>query len=146
MKACDIMTTPLITADAETSVRDIARFLLDHRISAVPVVDSNRQVIGSVSVDDLFLKEQLVPFSMVPLPALFGQQVDLMLLPQVYECARWHIAADVMNLPGVHVEAESDIGQVAWLMTQRKLKRVIVVHNGRPVGIITRADFARLLT
>jgi CBS-domain-containing membrane protein len=49
MKAQDIMTSPVITVERDTSVRDIARLLLQFGISAVPVVDEKDQVVGIVS-------------------------------------------------------------------------------------------------
>ena len=52
MQAKDVMTTDVITVDLETSVRDIARRLVERRISALPVVDGDR-IVGIVSEGDL---------------------------------------------------------------------------------------------
>ena len=43
------------------------------------------------------------------------------------------------------MDAEDDIGHVAWLMAQRNLKRVPVLRGGVLVGIVTRADIIRML-
>lgn len=49
MQAIDIMTPKVVSVGPDTEVRDIAQLLLQHRISAVPVVDGDRKVIGIVS-------------------------------------------------------------------------------------------------
>lgn len=50
------MTTPVVTAVADTPVGDIAETLRRRRISAVPVVDEAGGVVGLVSEYDLLAK------------------------------------------------------------------------------------------
>ena len=145
MKAKDIMTRDVRTVRPNTTVEAIVRLLTEHRISGVPVVDEAGRVVGLVSERDLFLKEKGIPFSAVKLPALFKQWVDPTRLAGIYEGARRHTAAQVMTCEVVCVDAEDDIGHVAWLMAQRNLKRVPVLRGGVLVGIVTRADIIRML-
>ena len=49
MQAIDIMTPKVVSVGPDAEVREIAQLLLKHRISAVPVVDSERRVIGIVT-------------------------------------------------------------------------------------------------
>lgn len=146
MKACRVMTKNVITVRPDTPVEEIAHLLTTHRIGAVPVVDENHRVIGIVSESDLFLKEKGLPFSAVKLPTLFSQWVDPHQLAEIYEGARHHTANDIMTKDVICVDANDDIGHVARLMVQRNLKRVPVVHEGKLVGLISRADMIRLLT
>jgi CBS-domain-containing membrane protein len=53
MKASDIMTTKVVRAYADTSIREVARLLLENGISAIPVVDRDGTVLGIVSEGDL---------------------------------------------------------------------------------------------
>jgi CBS domain-containing protein len=53
MQAKDIMTTNVITAEPTTSVQDIAKRLIENRISAVPVVEKDGRLVGIVSEGDL---------------------------------------------------------------------------------------------
>ena len=46
MKAHDAMTKNVITVGTNTAVREIAALLVQHRISAVPVVSEEGRVIG----------------------------------------------------------------------------------------------------
>ena len=49
----EIMTRTVVTVTPDTSIMDVARLLLDHRIGGVPVVEDGR-VIGMITESDLF--------------------------------------------------------------------------------------------
>jgi CBS domain-containing protein len=50
-----------------------------------------------------------------------------------------------MASPVVTVGEETEIGAVAQLLTAHRIKRVPVLHDGRIVGIVSRADLVRAL-
>ena len=54
----DVMTTEMVTAEPSTPFKEIASRLAQHRISAVPVVDADRRVLGIVTEADLLLKQE----------------------------------------------------------------------------------------
>lgn len=145
MKVKEIMTRQVISIRPDTTVEEIARLLVTHRINALPVVEPDGKVIGIVSESDLFLKEKGLPFSAVKLPILFRQWVDPEKLIEIYEAARSHTARDIMNRNIPIVEAEDEIGHVAVRMASQNLRRVLVLQDGRLVGILSRADLIRLM-
>ena len=51
--AADIMTIDIASVPVGTSVRDVALLLLEKRISAVPVLAADQQLVGMVSEGDL---------------------------------------------------------------------------------------------
>lgn len=48
-----IMTKKVVTVAPETSVAEIARLLLESKVSALPVTDDDHRVVGIVSEGDL---------------------------------------------------------------------------------------------
>ncbi|MCX7623957.1 MAG: CBS domain-containing protein [Thermomicrobium sp.] len=54
--AREIMTSDVIAVKPDTSVDEVARLLIQHRITGVPVVDDEQRVIGIVSEFDLIAK------------------------------------------------------------------------------------------
>ena len=147
MKARDAMVTEVITVRVETPVAEIVRLLTTHRISGVPVVDDAGRVLGVVGEDDVFLHERTLPFTEVRLPELFDQPVnpDSEHLDEAYARARGLTAGEVMTREVIAVDAEDDLGQVAWRMTQEELEQAPVLEGGRLVGIIARSDVLRAL-
>jgi CBS domain-containing protein len=54
-------------------------------------------------------------------------------------------ARDVMTAPVVTIGEETEIDEVARLLTAHRIKPVPVLHDGRIVGIVSRADLVRAL-
>lgn len=142
MKVEAIMQRTVITVRPETSLRDLARVLVEHGISGVPVVDAGGAVLGVVSEADFVLKEQGLPEA--PRRLLFR------LFAGADESARATIlkveattAGEAMTSPAVAIEPTASLPDAARLMTERQVNRLPVVHEGRLIGIITRADVVR---
>ena len=57
MRAKDVMTVNVISVSEDSPIHEVVGLLLKYRISAVPVVDSARKVIGIVSEGDLLRPE-----------------------------------------------------------------------------------------
>lgn len=53
MRAKEIMTRQLVTAEPETPVTEIAQMMMEHRISAVPVITPDQRLLGIISETDL---------------------------------------------------------------------------------------------
>jgi CBS domain-containing protein len=53
MRAHELMTTKVVKVGPEATRQEIARALIDHGISALPVVDSSGVPLGMVSEGDL---------------------------------------------------------------------------------------------
>ena len=53
MQAKDIMTTSVISVPQDGKVEDAVRLMLDHHVSALPVVDADGALKGVVSEGDL---------------------------------------------------------------------------------------------
>ena len=58
MKAADVMITNVIAVGPDACVQDVARILLDSRISAVPVIASDGKLLGIVSEGDLMRRAE----------------------------------------------------------------------------------------
>jgi predicted transcriptional regulator len=58
MKARDVMVSPVITVKPNSSIREVAKKLLENRISAVPVVDDGGKLVGMISEGDLMHRSE----------------------------------------------------------------------------------------
>ena len=54
-------------------------------------------------------------------------------------------AQDVMATPVVTVVEETEVAEIARLLTAQRIKRVPVLRDGRIVGIVSRADLLRTI-
>lgn len=135
MQARDVMTSNVVSVAADTPVHDIVRLLMKHRISAVPVVDSEQHVVGIVSEGDLLAAPEDV----------YGKQawwlVGLMLGGALdYEALHASTASKVMTRRVIAVEEGAALSEVAKTLEREHIKRVPVVRDGKLVGIVSRAN------
>ena len=60
MIAREIMEQNVITVTEETTIEEVARILIDHGISGVPVVDGENRLKGIISDGDLIYKDKKI--------------------------------------------------------------------------------------
>ena len=143
MQVKDIMTTEVITVTPDTLVEDIARLLLDNRISGVPVVDTEGKILGIVSEGDLICRSDI--------DTERSRSWWLTLLSDSRELAADYLkshgtsARDVMTRYPVTITEDVSIGQAARLLEERRIKRVPVVRDGKLIGIVSRANLLQAL-
>lgn len=135
-----LMTTEVVTVQTDTPFKEIVRVLGEHRISAVPVLDQDKIVVGVVSEADLLRKEAdsdgLARLSMAVhtrrgVRAARGK-------------AEGETAADLMTAPAVTIDRSATIGQAARAMERYGVKRLPVVEEGQLCGIVSRCDLLRV--
>ncbi|MEX2614623.1 MAG: CBS domain-containing protein [Alphaproteobacteria bacterium] len=137
MQAKDIMTVNVISVTEDTAVHEVVSLLLQHRISAVPVVDQDRKVIGIVSEGDLLRPEGDARSPLNRpwwLEAVFaGKTVD-------FEKSHGRTVGSVMTRNVFTVDPEMQATEIAGLLERHHIKRVPVVDGGKLVGIVSRAN------
>jgi CBS domain-containing protein len=137
----DVMTTSVLAAKPETPLKEVARLLVEQRISGLPVVDEANRVVGVVSEADLLVKEQ-DPGALArgPLDRIFGESDELRELRAKAEA---RTAGEAMTSPAITIEASRSVHQAASAMIERRVNRLPAVDGGHLVGIVTRADLVR---
>lgn len=112
MIASDIMTRKVYTIHPEASAQEAAQLLSQYRISGLPVVNADNKIIGMVTEADIISKVHRD-----------GLRVT-----------------DIMSHEVIAVTEETPVGEIAMLLTERKIKRVPVVNGDRLMGIVSRGD------
>jgi len=138
MNAADIMTRDVVTVAPDTNVAEIARLMLERRVSAVPVVE-NGAPIGIVSEGDLLHRPE------TGTEPHHSRWLELFLsrdsLAAEYVRTHGRTARDVMTSEVISVGETTSIAEIADLLESRHIKRVpVVADDGRLVGIVSRAN------
>jgi CBS domain-containing protein len=140
------MTRDVITAGRDTTVEEIARLLWSYRISGLPVIDDQRQVVGIVTESDLLVRNAHlhVPSYLRVLDALIPLGNPRQFEEELRR-ALGTTAGEVMSTEVISVTSDTELVDAATLMLDRRVNRLPVVDGGRLVGIISRSDYVRLL-
>jgi CBS domain-containing protein len=137
------MTKQVTTIKRSTSVADIAALLIRHRISAVPILTDDGQVMGIVSESDLIHRgesgtERKRKWWLELFAGADGRARD-------YVKSHGLRAENIMSRVVISVSEQADLADVADVLDTYRIRRVPVLRNGKLVGIISRSDLVRAL-
>jgi len=137
-----VMTRNVITVTPETPINEVARLLVEHGVSGLPVVDADGVVVGVISEGDLLVKEAGYPTaSRRPLARLFGAGREAREQAAKVEA---QTAGEAMTSPALTIDEFRAIRAAAEVMTSSKVNRLPIVDaDGKLLGIVTRADLIR---
>lgn len=138
MQAHDVMTGSVATVMPDTPVEEIARRMLERRVSGLPVVEANGTLVGIVSEGDLLRRaEPTADHRLAGWLELMSAPADRILS---HLQGRGRVASEVMSSPVWTVDERAPLGEIAELLERRRIKRVPVLKNGAMIGIVSRAD------
>lgn len=145
----DLMNPDIMTVADEMTTDELARYLIEREISGAPVVDTQGHLIGVVSMTDIGrnMAEPLDFASSRNSGFYRNDAVDLTLedLGQRYVEERAVTVRDVMT-PVVHqVPVTASVAEVARVMVEHHIHRLVVTQGKDPVGIITSMDLLKMI-
>ena len=133
MKVADVMTSNVLTVRPDASIAEMAKLMLDNRISGLPVVDDRSNLVGIVTEGDCLRRTETGTERKRPrwLEFLTGPGR----LADEYIQTRSRKVADVMTQTPITVVEDTALEQAVHLMESRRIKRLPVMRNGTIVGI-----------
>ncbi|MFI1865305.1 CBS domain-containing protein [Streptomyces jumonjinensis] len=133
----EVMTTPVVALHAGAGFKEIAATLKKWQVTAMPVLDGERRVIGVVSEADLLAKEEFHDRQ----PGMIEQQRQLDRTAKAGSV----VAGDLMTAPALTVRADATLPQAARVMARNRIKRLPVVDgSGVLKGIVSRSDLLKV--
>lgn len=143
MNVQDAMTKDVVTVGPQTTVREIAALLVNRRISAIPVVGQDDQLVGIVSQTDLGHRSETGTEKKRKWWLAVFADADA----QAREYTKSHglRARDVMTRHVLTVAPDASLAEVADILDTHRVRRLPVLKGGKLVGIISRSDLVRKL-
>jgi CBS domain-containing protein len=140
MNVRDVMKSPVISVQPDSPLKEVARLLVEHRISGLPVVDADGFVVGVVSEEDFLARSAgIEPVRHRPLSWAWTGAPDRRAVERLHATT----AGEAMTAPAITIGADRPVSEAAALMSKSDVNRLPVVEDGRLVGIVTRADIVR---
>ncbi len=147
MLAHELMTTDVVKVGPEATRQQIACTLIDHGISALPVVDSSGVPLGMVSEGDLIGRDEPERkqrrdwwLALVAEGETLNEEYIAILGAKDEPTAR-----DLMSTPLIVAQEDTEASEIARLLVTYRIKRVPVLREGKIVGIVSRADLLRVI-
>jgi len=149
--AQDIMKTEVLFAYEGWSIKYLANFLKNHNITGAPVYASDHELVGVVSVTDIFNFENQGAEGKVDALRDYYQMAygnDL----NIADLERWSNNAEenctvhqIMQQRLISVAPTTPIAEVCRIMLDNKIHRVFVTEEGKVSGVITTSNLLGIL-
>jgi CBS domain-containing protein len=143
MNAKDVMSPSVVSIPADASILQAIQLMLKKRISGLPVVDGEGRLVGIVTEGDFLRRAETETQHRRP------RWLDFLLGPgrlaDEYTHSHGRKVADVMTPKPVTVAEDTPLAEVVRLMEKRQIKRVPVVRDQKPIGIVSRANLLHAL-
>ena len=147
-------TPALQTAQASETLADVARKMQEHKVSALPVVDENRRVVGMISERDLLgrieqeSKAQGLKSFQSPLALLTVESSteDLSRLAESFSKVGQTRVEEAMTREVVLANEDDSVGALLQRMTERNINHMPVVKGETLTGLAARQDLLSALS
>ncbi len=143
MKALDVMVRDVVTVKPGDPVAEAVRLLAEHDVSALPVVDTNENVVGVISEADLLHREEIGtekqrPWwleAVTPASTLAGE----------FTKSHGRRVEEVMSTDVVSAAEDTPVGEIATILERHRIKRVPILRGGKLVGVVSRSNLIQAL-
>lgn len=140
------MTPNPITINPAAPLQEAIQILAEKRISGLPVVNDQGDLIGIISDTDLMWQESGVdapPYIML-LDSIIYLQNPARHEKEIHK-ALGQTVEEVMSDRPITIKAEQSLREAAHLMNDKKIRRLPVIdsQSGKLVGILTQGDIIR---
>lgn len=120
MQAKDIMTRDSVTTTSNATIAEVVQLLLQNKISGIPVIDQNNDIIGVVTEKDIIVAYD------------FMRKTD-------------GVIDDFMSKEVIGVSEDTPVEDIGKMLVQKNIKLVPVLKDKKIVGIVSRRDVLKCL-
>ncbi len=146
LKAKDFMTKDVITINSAATVEELARLLIEHKISGVPVVNNKKELIGIVTENDLISQNKRLH---IPTIIRLFDAFIVLGSGKLEEEIKKMAAATVEEIcikKVVSITEDTLLQEVATIMSEQKIHLLPVLRNNVVVGIVGKADIVNAMS
>jgi CBS domain-containing protein len=139
----DVMTPHVYTAKPDQTLGEVATFMLEQDVRALPVVDESGALVGIVTHRELL--RHLLPSYLQRTKSGEFRAPTAAQLQRGSGDPRHLLVKEAMARTVLCLSEEQTLSEVANLMNSKDVDRFPVVREGTVVGFLTRADLIRRL-
>ncbi len=149
--ARDVMQAHVLTVSPETPLLDVHRLFVEEEIHGAPVVTDDGTVAGVITSHDLLRAVEEEHETAAAEPVYFREHLEFSgpdwgaAPSDLQDRLRQLTVEDAMTPSVISVPADASIPEVARTLRRQRVHRVMVVEDGRLLGLISSFDLISLL-
>jgi nitrogen PTS system EIIA component len=133
----DVMTSDPIAITPEKTIKEAVNLIFKYKVSGLPVVDTEGKLLGEISETDL-LKFALPQYE--DFLARKANQPNVDTLDEILMKSRTITVGEVIVSNPLTVSVDLPLTEAASLLLKNKVERLIVVSDGKLIGVVTKTD------
>ncbi len=144
-----IMSKTLLSAYEGWTIHRLAEFFLKHSISGAPVIASDHELVGVVTVSDIFKFSNMDEGRRRDALRNYYRETCEIDLDEA-SLRDWSSRAEynctvhqIMQREIITVRQDASVGEVAAVMVRNNVHRVVVTEHKIALGVITSMDILR---
>jgi CBS domain-containing protein len=143
MRAIDVMVRGVITVHPDIDIAEVVKLLSEHDVSALPVVDSQGDLVGVISEADLIHRVEIGTEKHRPwwLEAVTGAAA----LAEDFAKSHGKKVGELMTEAVVSATEDTPLSEIAALLERKRIKRVPITREGKLVGVVSRSNLIQAL-
>lgn len=144
LTAKDIMSREIRSVTLGTTIEELARLFEETRYNALPVVDANRKLVGTISQNDLVERDK--PLHIPTVISIFDWVLYIESEKKFAEEVKRMAARtvdEIYSQPKATCAPDTPVDEIAALMSEKKAHLVPVLDGDNLVGVIARLDIIR---
>lgn len=118
MKVKDLMSTSIVSARPDMTIKEVAKKMRQADVGSIPVCDDQGKVLGIITDRDIVMR------------TLAGDENP-------------RLAKEIMTMDPVFATPNMNTHQAAILMAKHQVRRLPVIDRDRIIGLLSMADIAR---
>jgi CBS domain-containing protein len=141
LKVAEVMTHRVIAVTPDVSIVEAANLMLQAKVSGLPVVDDSGKLAGIVTEGDFLRRAELGTAKRRPRWLEFVTSSGK--LAEEFVRAHGRKVSKIMTPDPHTVTEDTPLADAVDLMERQRIKRLPVLRDGKPVGMVTRANLLR---
>ncbi len=142
LRCSDLMMTSPHLVEYATELSDVWHWLEKEQLTALPVVNRARHVVGVISIDD-FIRHA----NKLPQESLEARLEALITHTPALSSDKPEVAGQIMTSPAITVSAGKYVAELLPLMDQHHIHHIPIVDDAQKlIGMVERGEILALLT
>jgi len=133
----DIMTTEVISASPDMTLKELVDIFSRHNLSYVPVINGNNNFIGEININDI------IRLGIPNYATMVGNLSFLSSFEPFEEMLKNEdtiYVRDIMKKPNIEISPDASIIELAFKLSSSHKRHAAIVAEGNLIGIVSLVD------
>jgi CBS domain-containing protein len=126
MNATDVMARNAVTIGPDATVAEAAKLMMQHDVSALPVVDAHNQLVGVISEADLIRREEIG--TQPDHPWWIEAMIPAATLAAEFAKSHGKRVNEVMSQEVITATEDTPLARIAGILERHRIKQVPIVR------------------